>query len=764
MFHKKYLKFAGLFFVFWTSALLAKENTEKNEFYSTESMEIETRFIVNAMEKLHYNRFPINQLDGKKFIEYYMSNIDANHLFFYQPQVSEFCLRFAESIGLYLKQGNLYPAFEIFKTFKSNVHKRTTWIFERLKEPFDFTQKGTFKVDRHEAFWPVNREEGDSIWEARLKYELINEILSEFYSDAKEEQSLDITDPATFEKYLAKAQATITKRYQTVLKTVNEMESVEVEEVYLSSFMQLSDPHSAFMSTDTMEDLAMQLHNSMVGIGATLVAEDGYIVIRDLVAGGPAEKSQALKPKDIILAVKDDNGEYVDIFGMKLKKAIKFIRGKEGTYAHLLIRPAEDPSTKKEIKILRGEVKLTYNLASAEIFEVPMRNKTCKIGLIDLPSFYGPSVSNSDEPSTTKDVQELIKKLQAAGVEGIVLDLRYNGGGLLPEAITLTGLFVPIGPVLNVRDSTGAIREYLDTDPSVAWKGPLMVLVSRLSASASEIFAGALKSYNRAIIVGDKSTHGKGTVQVVMDVERPLIKSLFKRNLKLGSLRLTFQKWYLPDGNSTQLKGVEADIHIPSIYEYIPVAESDLKNPLPWDSIHSLPWNYAMKLKDYSDYVDAATLEKLSQLSQLRQRTLDEFAFLNKSINYFQQKQEQKEYSTNLLERKTQRDQDKIVREVLEKELKQLVKDKFVSEKIYLDVAQKQVSSLIPSKPVGYFDPSEPSVKDAKNKDKEKVEGDKADEPLPSFDIHVREALRIMADYIELEKSAEAVRESKKAA
>jgi len=745
MCHKKYIKFASFFIVscFLTLSLFAKN---QNEFFSTDSMETETRFNVNAMEKIHYSKFLINQLDGKKFLERYMTDLDMNHLFFYQPQVSEFYLRFADNVGLYLKQGNLYPAFEIFTTYKNNVQKRIEWVLQRLKEPFDFTQKISFKPDRHEANWPISQEEANAIWENYLKYDLINEILSEFYSDSKKEESLNLTDPVTFEKLLSKARIDISKRYERILQTINEYDSIEVEERYLTSFMQLSDPHSTFLSADTLEDLSMQLHNSLVGLGMVLSTEDGYIVINEFTSGGPAEKSQALKPKDIILAIGEgEDGEFVDVVGMKLRKAIKLIRGKEGTYVRLLIRPVEDPATKREVKLLREEIKLTSNLASAELFEVPEGNKTYKIGVIDIPSFYGPSTQNSGEPSVTKDVQELIKKLQAAGAEGLILDLRLNGGGLLPEAITLTGLFIPIGPVLNVRDSNGSIREYLDTDPSLAWKGPLLVLVSRFSASASEIFTGALKNHHRTIIAGDKSTHGKGTVQVILEVERPFINTLFKRHVKLGAVKLTIQKWYLPDGSSTQLKGVETNIHIPSINECLSVAESDLKNPLPWDSIHSLPWNYSEKLREYADYVDAPTLEKLNKLSQIRQQTLEEFKFLHARIDSFCQKQEQKEYSLNLLERKFQRDKDRIVRDKLEAELKKLAKNKFKSEKIYLDIALKQTPSLLNKKESieQYLEESE----GATNKEKE-------GEELPSFDVHIREALRIMADYIDLEQRA----------
>lgn len=727
-------------------------------------MEIETRFVVNAMEKTHYNKFPINQLDGKKFLEHYMADLDSSHSFFYQPQVNEFYLRFADNVGLYLKQGNLYPAFEIFKTYKDNAQKRIAWVLNRLKEPFDFTQKTSFKRDRHDATWPVSQTEADDIWESRLKYDLTNEILSEFYSDSKKEASLNLTDPETFEKLLSKARIDISKRYEQHLQAINELEPVEIEEAYLTSFMQLSDPHSTFLSADTLEELSTQLHNSMIGLGIMLTSEDGYVVINEFTSGGPAEKSHALKPKDIILAVGEgEDGEFVDVVGMNLRKVIRLIRGKEGSYVRLLIRPAEDPSTKRVVTLCREEIKLTSNLTTAELFEVPEGNKTYKIGVIDIPSFYGPSAPNSGEPSVTKDVQELIKKLQAVGAEGLILDLRYNGGGLLPEAITLTGLFVPIGPILNVRDSNGSIREYLDTEPTIAWKGPLIVLVSRFSASASEIFAGALNDYHRVILVGDKSTHGKGTVQAVIEVDRPLLNSLFKRNLKLGAIKLTIQKWYLPDGNSTQLKGVESDIHIPSFYEYLPLAESDLKNPLPWDSIHSLPWNYSERLREYADYVDPSTLEELKKLSQARQQTLEEFKHLHSRIDFFRQKQEQKEFSLNLLERKFQVDKRKIIADQLDSELKKLAKSKFKSEKIYLDIAQKEPPHFISQKESieQYLNESESEdgnnsgngSKSENDSNKEENTGDeKKSSNYRNYDIHLREALRIMADYIDLEQ------------
>ncbi|OAI50858.1 hypothetical protein AYO37_00740 [Opitutia bacterium SCGC AG-212-L18] len=360
-------------------------------------------------------------------------------------------------------------------------------------------------------------------------------------------------------------------------------------------------------------------------------------------------------------------------------------------------------------------------------------------GVIEIPSFYASNegisyyASNEkykNEPSVTRDVSELITKLKKLGMEGLVLDLRYNGGGLLPEAITLTGLFIPIGPVVHVRNAEGQIREYIDTNPEMLWKGPLLILTSKFSASASEIFAGALKSYHRAFTVGDSTTHGKGTVQLLSEINRPMTLSLWSKNVpKMGATKFTVQKWYLPDGSSTQLKGVPSDILIPSINEHLPIAEADLSNPLPWDAIHTIPWTDE-SIENYADVVDNETLKKINKMSIDRQNSLEEFSFLKDTIEHFRKKRDQKEFSLNLASRKSERANDNEFTKNMEAWLDKLSTKKFELQDIRLNSA-----------------PSKPNANDNHLTDEEST----SKTTLAKFDIYKREGLRIMSDYIELQ-------------
>ena len=456
-----------------------------------------------------------------------------------------------------------------------------------------------------------------------------------------------------------------------------------------------------------------------VGIGAVLSGEDGICTIKELLPGGPAEKSKQLHPDDKIVGVAQGSGPMVDIMGLKLRKIVKKIRGKKGTRVRLLIWPAgSDPSKRKTITLIRDEIKLTTNLAEAQLFDLEQNGVTMKIGVVDLPTFYGSGDPISDDPSTTRDVKELIEKLKDNGMKGLILDLRRNGGGLLSEAINLTGLFIGAGPVVQVKNTIGQLNEYIDSNPEVTWKGPLIILVSRYSASASEIVTGALKSSNRAIIVGDESTHGKGTVQAIFEIDRSILARLTQP--KMGAAKITIQKWYLPDGNSTQLKGVESDIILPSINPYLSIGESGLPNALEWDSIRPLPWH----IEDFGLITDS-TKQKLELKSEQRQKELEEFIYLNENIDWFREKREQKKFSLNYHQRQIEKDLDEHFRENRDKKLDEPSKQPFKNQGIYLD------SRL-------------------ENEKNTPIEEDKEDEENKRLDIHLRESLRIMADWIEI--------------
>lgn len=787
---KKITIFATFFNIF--CSLIGQED---KDFIVTDAMRTESRHVVQALERTHYNKKPIAQLNPTEFINDYLNHLDSNHLFFLQEEVDDIHTRFDPTIITFLKQGNIFPAFEIFKTFRKNFRNRLEWIMKRLNKPFDFSENSKFIPTRKDLPFPESVANADDLWEKRLKYELLNEILTDpidscndfvchymnhlnFYPQFFLKQEIDdiciglnprvitylkqnniyfpmenckifhwnLQNPiewivlpnkalGKFEENLKTAIATVSKRYERLKEHVEEIDTSEIQEIFLTCLAEMYDSHSSYFSAESLEDFSITLSNSLVGIGATLNIEDNYCTIKELIAGGPAERSKELKPNDKIIAVAQGDKEFVDIIGMKLRKAVSLIRGGQGTIVRLLIRPADGGmDDRKIISLARDEICLTSNLAEAKIYEISKDNSIFKVGVIELASFYAPNDHKSDEPSSTKDVKELIVKLKKMGMQGLVLDLRYNGGGLLPEAITLTGLFMPMGPVVHVRDSQGQIREFIDTSTDITWKGPLAILASKFSASASEIFAGALKSYNRALIIGDSSTYGKGTVQLLSEISKPINVSLWnKNNPKMGATKLTIQKWYLPDGSSTQLKGVPSDIVIPSINELLSMAEADLPHALSWDSIQTIPWTDESTEK-YTSTVNEQMINELRNSSSKRQESLEEFKYLQETIDHFKKRQDQKEFSLNLAERKNEKAIDNNFRKTMERKLNNLVKLKIEGLDVQLDSVAKEPQLTAQLKTAL----GESSDLDSKN-------------TLAKFDIYKRESLRIMSDYIALQ-------------
>lgn len=738
--------------------LLAVMTDEDKDFIVTDAMKAESRYVIQSLEKTHYNKKPISELDSSQFINSYLNDLDSNHLFLKQPQVDQFHIHFDKTMVTFLKQGNIYPAFEIFKVFKNDFRARITWVLERLEKPFDFSSKDTYTPSRKDLPFPANDEEANQLWEKRLKFELLSELLSDPVEtkdkkiDSKQPENKTKLDEIkntendkenfekkkstpTFEEELNAAILNVRKRYERISESINEIDPQEVQEIFLTSLAEMYDPHSSYYSSDTLAEFSMLLTNSLVGIGATLSLEDGYCTIKELIAGGPAERSKQLKPNDKILAVAQGEKEFVDVIGMKLRKTVRLIRGEKGTVVRLLIRPADgSPTDKKIVSLTRDEIRLTSNLSEAKLYEIKRNDKIFKIGVIEIPSFYAPSDSNSKEPSVTRDVEELVGKLQKLGMDGLILDLRYNGGGLLPEAITLTGLFIPIGPVVHVRNAEGQIREYIDTNPDITWKGPLVILTSKFSASASEIFAGALKDYHRAIIIGDTSTHGKGTVQLLNEISKPITLSLWSKSTpKMGATKFTVQKWYLPDGSSTQLRGVPSDIVIPSVNEYLPIAEADLPNALAWDAIHTIPWTDE-GIGKYTDSVNPEILNNIREMSLNRQNSLEEFSFLKGTIEHFKKNHDQKEFSLNLETRKSERKNDNEFTKKMEAWLDKLSTQKFEAQDIKLDATSIKTESPTP---VASLNSEEPGASKT---------------TLAKFDIYKREALRVMSDYIEIQQ------------
>lgn len=684
----------------------------------TLSKEIQSLITV-LLEQYHYNHENVRPAAYGQVISDYMGELDGQRLFFLASDKDAFEKRYPGNwVYNNLSQlGKIDPAFDIYNTFVTRLETRINWIFEELKKDIDLTTKDSYLLDRAKGPWCATQEEADDLWRRRLKFEILQDVLNK--------------------KTVEVAKETVRKRYERVLKNHDDIESEDISEIFLSVITRLYDPHSTYFSPATYDDFGIQMRLQLVGIGALLGIEDDYCVVKEIVTGTPADLGKQLQPNDKILYVAQGDEEPVEVIGMKLRKIVSLIRGTKGTQVKLIVQPASatDPSVRKEIVFTRDVINLDSSRARAAIFDLPGADgKTTPIGVITLPTFYGPDGSSvaGDDPSAkhsaTRDVAELIKQLQKHGIQGLVLDLSQNGGGLLNEAIDLTGLFIRQGPVVQVRTFYGDVKVDSDENPKIDYTGPLAVLVSRFSASASEIVAGALQDYGRAVIVGASSTHGKGSVQTVLEMKTVLSgRTLFPSAEKTGAAKITVQKFYLPDGQSTQLRGVVPDIVLPSIDEYLPIGEKDLPHALAWDEISSSHFD--------GKRLQPSVIEPLRTASLARQHSLEEFTFLKKNIDWFKNRQEMKSVSLNLEERRAQKASDSAFRKAMEKEKDLLSKNSYTYKEFNLGVP--------PTKKA-------PEKKPADDDDDDAELNALQQEGYAKFDIHLRETLRILSDAIEL--------------
>lgn len=634
----------------------------------------ETVYAIDLIQRYHYKQTNFSDIDSEELLTGYMEDLDGTKMFFLKEDVDFVLERFGSSLKpSYLYVGDLYPAFETFNIYYTRVSERLEWIQARLQEPFDFESDATYLVDRDEAEWPKSAQEADTMWEKRLTNELIMELLED--------------EP------IARAVEKISKRYERMAKFLDEIEIHNVQETFITALAQLYDPHSNFFSWDSAQEFDIQISNALVGIGAQLRDVDGYCVIERLLPGGPAEMSGKLHPGDKIVAVGQGEGEPVDVVGLKLRKIVQQIRGEEGTEVRLTVIPAHS-AKRKIITLQREKVELTANLASAQLYELPGEAEAVdgmKVGVIELPSFYGEGAFGEGSISTSKDVEELINKLKAQSVDGIVLDLRHNGGGRLDEAVKLTGLFISKGPVVMKRTFSGEVEEDWDRNADVAWNGPLVVLVSRSSASASEIVAGALQSLGRAIVVGDKSTHGKGTVQAPIDLRNAMQRMPFGTPLEVGTVKITVQKFYLPNGDSTQNRGVVADIALPTANTFLMEGEADLDNALEWDHIKPIEYQLPELQNPEFALLRDDLLTSLGKKSLARQKDYEEFAYLGKKIDWYEERHERDVVSLNLEERRKEKDELEAKRDYFEDRLEELSSELgYTAKTVDLDLTEEK--------------------------------------------------------------------------
>jgi len=580
------------------------------------------------LEGQHYTRQEFDDNVSSRFLDRYIESYDPQHLHFLQSDLREFEFYRHRLDDYTLRRYDTTPAFEIFDRFFERLQQRVAYVEELLRtETFRFDTDERIQLDRRKAPYPKDLNEARKLWRDRLRYEYLQEKLN----GEKPEQIVQ----------------TLLRRYQRNLRMFAEWDNADVLQVYLNALAHVYDPHSDYMGKQQMENFAMGMNLALEGIGAELTSPDGYCTIRRLIPGGPAERSKKLKEKDRIVAVAQGDGPFVDVVDMNLNKVVQLIRGPKGTTVRLLVIPADapDPSVRKVVTLVRDRIRLEDQAAKARVVDWPDEGgATRRIGVIELPSFYSTmdfagTEDRSEHRSCAADVARLIEKLKAEGVEGLILDLRRNGGGSLEEAIRITGFFIPRGPVVQVRDGDGRVVIKEDRDPRMLWEGPLVVLTSRFSASASEIVAAALQDYGRAVLVGDASTHGKGTVQAPS-----LLRNFMRPSATLtndpGLLKYTVSKFYRANGESTQLKGVTPDIVLPSVLNVSKdIGESALDNPLPWDAIASAKY-------ERLDWV-APYLEELRRRSAARVQSCPDFAYVREDVEQFLKMQEDRSISLN---------------------------------------------------------------------------------------------------------------------
>ena len=750
------LLFPSFLFLFTIGFLNAEIRLSEKE---AQALKVQTQWALELIRSNHYLKNEVQTIDGSQIIENFAENLDYSKLYFLRSDIEDYLFRFSESMEGFLENGNLYPAFVIYNDFIDHFKTRTDWALKRLDEPLVFEKEILFESDRTESQWMESQAEADAVWNDFIHYQVLNELLSSAgeATDSSDEETIDtealekqlnrlFSDQSFFDEKMETVIEKLKRRYNRNLGVWEDREVSDIQETFINAMTHAFDPHSSFLSTYTLESFNSSVKNSFVGIGAQLQDIDGICTIKDILPGGPAERSNELKAEDEILGVAQGDEEFEDVIDMQLQYIVRKIKGPKESIVRLLIRPGDssDPSARKIVSLVRDEVKLTANLASAKVVTLSGEERTTSIGVIELPSFYGNIGFSSSLGTTSDDVEELIEKLKAYDVEGLILDLRKNGGGLLSEAVRLTGLFIPVGPVVQVVDARGKKQVLHDQLPKIAWKGPLVVLTSKFSASASEIVAGALQDHERALIIGDSSTHGKGTVQEIYQMNARSPKSWFQPAHSKAppvASKITIKQFFLPKGSSTQLKGVTSDIILPSINELIPISESDLENPITWALIEPVNWyNNWEKIKVSSPYQEGL-ISYLAELSGARKKEMEELIYLQDQIDWRTKRYDQTKISLNLETRIAQQLEEKIFNEALEERYDALKANPYEQKTVLLDIRVEQEAdsqSLKDSFTLNESD--EDSVEAALDSEEEEDE--------PSYDIHLRESLRIIRDWV----------------
>ncbi len=647
----------------------------------------------------HYERYDLNDTISQRVLDNYLSSLDPNKMFFLQADIDEFqTYKYRLDDDLKANPARLDAAFHIFNRYKRRVGERVDVIQSLLKKKPNFDRDDFYFFDREDMPYAKTKTELDELWRLRLKEEMVRFKLRE----KPEKEYLELLE----------------KRYSRLRKTLSEYEPPDVLERYLSALAESFDPHSSYLKPATKDNFDIQMGHSVEGIGATLTRDGEYTVVVEVVKGGPAHKSGKVHPNDKIIAVAQGDDRAEDVVDLRLDKVVKKIRGKKGTKVRLTVIPADaaDQSETLEVSIIRDKVEITAADARAEIHEIPSpEDENFRVGVIEIPSFYMDSAAkfkgSPDFKSTTRDVRKLLKRLESKDMDALVIDLRQNGGGSLDEAIRLTGLFIEDGPVVQIKDFRDKVRVENDPDARQVYKGPLVVLTSVFSASASEIFSSAIQDYERGIVVGGTSTHGKGTVQNIIGLQSSLTRMTRQRfdDDLAGALKLTTNKFYRISGGSTQFKGVTPDIALPSPYDGMDVKEEDLEHALPWDEIQPAPY------ESYGMVQDSLAFLKTNSAKRVEGDT--EFRWLREDREEREARQKRNRVSLSFAKRVKEKEEQEAKLERRKEERK-------------LRVAEIKVESL---------DPEEATETETDDSDEARV-------VIPDFILE--EAVRIARDFV----------------
>lgn len=600
-----------------------------------------TEIITYLINSHHYRKKPIDNTLSSSMFDIYLESLDPNHSFFLDQDIQNFS-KYRYKLDDALLASDLEPAFDIFKIYRKRVKERVNYAVSELKNEFNFEIDEDYMFDRRELPWANNVEELNEVWRKRVKNDMLSLLLT-----GKEKS--EIKD-------------TLKKRYQRIYTSTFQLNSNDIFQSFVNAYTTSIEPHTSYFSPRSSENFDISMRLSLEGIGAVLRNENDYTLIQKIVPGGPADLSKKLHGKDKIIGVgQGENGEIIDVIGWRLDDVVELIRGPKDTVLRLEIIPGKSGTDdlSKIITLTRNKIKLEESASKSTVIDLPDLDR--KIGIIDIPTFYvdfaAQAKGDSDFRSTSKDVRELITDLNKEGVEGIIIDLRANGGGSLSESLALTGLFIEEGPVVQTKDSSGKIDVNNDPDPSLFYAGPLAVLVDRNSASASEIFAGAIQDYQRGIIIGEP-TFGKGTVQNIIDLNH------FIRNPQEehGKLKTTIAQFFRVSGGSNQNKGVIPDIIFPTAIDIEDYGERSLDNALPWDQVRSAKY---IKVASPTNYYD-----KIRSLHEKRVRSDKSFKLLLEQLELVKESNDKKTISLMESKRKAEREKLLDMRHELENELR----------------------------------------------------------------------------------------------